>query len=97
MFGSTRCGIDCGMLLANLSNTSQKITVFVTLGKTRQDTLPNQLRPLPDPYTKSDIQVRLDDGAYAGIGSRIVVTGRVCKTTSGDACIGSITKIEAWK
>jgi len=97
MFSSTHCDTDCGMLLANPFNTSQKITIFVTLGESRENTLPNQMRPLPDPYRKSDIQVRLDDGTYAGIGSRITVTGRICETTSGNPCIDRIIKIEAWK
>ncbi len=97
MFSSTICDTDCGMLLANPFDTSQKITIFVTLGESRQNTLPNQMRPLPDPYSKSDIQVRLDDGTYAGISSRVIVTGRICKTTDGDPCISDIIKIEAWK
>lgn len=97
MFSSTSCDTDCGMLFANPFDTSQKITIFVTLGETRQNTLPNQMRPLPDPYSKSDIQVRLDDGTYAGIGSRIIVTGRICETTSGNPCIHHIIKIENWR
>lgn len=97
MFSSTRCDTDCGMLLANPFDTSQKITIFVTLGESRENTLPNQMRPLPDPYSKSDIQVRLDDGTYAGIGSRVIVTGGICETTSGNPCIHDIIKIEAWR
>ncbi len=97
MFGGTYCDTDCGMLLANPTKTSQKITIFVTLGESRENTLPNQMRPLPDPYTKKDIQVRLDDGTYAGIGSRIIVTGSICETTDGDVCIHDILKIEVWK
>ena len=97
MFSSTYCDDNCGMLLTNPFKTSQEITIFVTLGESRQNTLPNQMRPLPDPYSKSDIQVRLNDGTYAGIGSRIIVTGEICETTDGDTCIHDIIKIEAWK
>jgi hypothetical protein len=97
MFGSTHCDSECGMLLKNPLKSSQTITIFVKLGESRQNTLPNQMRPLPDPYSKSDIQVRLDDGTYAGIGSRIIVTGRICETTAGTPCISGVIKIENWK
>lgn len=93
MFGSTYCTETyCGLLLENPAKTSQKVTIFVTLGSEN-----NQMKPLPDPYTKADIQVRLDDGTLALIGYRIRVTGSVCKTTADEPCIGDITKIELFQ
>lgn len=92
MFSSTICDDDCGLLLENPAKPSQKITIFVRVGD-----LPNQMKALFEGYTKSDIQVRLDDGTYAVIGYRIRVTGRVCETTSGNPCISSIEKIELFQ
>jgi len=92
MMSSTYCNHTCGLLLENPANTTQKINVFITVGDQ-----PNQMKPLPNPYTKSDIQVRLDDGTYAVIGFRIRVTGRICETTGGSPCISDITKIELFQ
>lgn len=64
MMSSTYCNHTCGLLLENPADTTQKITIFVNVGDG-----PNQMKPLPDPYTKADIQVRLDDGTYAVIGT----------------------------
>lgn len=89
LFNSTTCDYQCGLLLENPGNTSQKITIFVTVGQN-----PNQMNALPENFTKSDIQVRLDDGTYAGIGYRILVTGRKCTTTNDTPCISEIRKIE---
>jgi uncharacterized RDD family membrane protein YckC len=83
---------ECGLLLENPADTSQKITIFIKAGDG-----PNQLKPVPESYTKGDIQVRLDDGTYAPVGYRIRVTGRVCETTDGDACIHDIRKIELFQ
>ncbi len=83
---------ECGLLLENPDNTSQKITIFIMAGDE-----PNQLKPVPETYTKSDIKVRLDDGTYALVGYRLRVTGRVCKTTDGDACIDAIRKVELYQ
>jgi len=79
-------------LLKNPANPSQDITIFVKVGD-----LPNQMKALFEGYTKSDIQVRLDDGTYAVISYRIRVTGRICETTSGNPCISSIEKIELFQ
>jgi len=92
MIISTYCNHTCGLLLENPANTTQKITIFVTVGDQ-----PSQMKPLPSSYTKSDIQVRLDDGTYAVIGFRIRVTGRICETTSGSPCISDINKIELFQ
>ena len=92
LFSSTRCGEACGLLLENPANAAQKITIFVTVGSE-----PNQMKPLPTSYTKSDIQVRLDDGTFAVIGYRIRVTGSMCLTTSDEPCILDITKIELFQ
>jgi uncharacterized RDD family membrane protein YckC len=92
MFSSTICDDRCGLLLENPANTAQKVTIFVKVGD-----LPNQMKALFEGYTKSDIQVRLDDGTYAVIGYRIRVTGRICETTSGNPCISSIEKIELFQ
>jgi hypothetical protein len=94
LFSSTHCGTTCGLLLGNPANTSQHITIFVSQASEGTTPLPNQMKHLPSSYTKSDIQVRLDDGSYTGIGGIIVVTGRKCKSTTGDSCIDSIQKIE---
>ena len=88
-----RCrNAECGLLLENPGDTSQKITIFITAGDE-----PNQLKPVPETYTKGDIKVRLDDGTYALVGYRLRVTGRVCKTTDGDPCIDAIRKVELYQ
>ena len=92
MMSRTYCNYTCGLLLENPANPSQKITIFVNVGDG-----PNQMIPLPDPYTKADIQVGLDDGTYAVIGFRIRVTGRICETTGGSPCISDIMKIELFQ
>jgi hypothetical protein len=92
MVSSTYCNHTCGLLLENPANTTQKITIFVTVGDQ-----PSQMKPLPNSYTKSDIQVRLDDGTYAVIGFRIRVTGRICQTTSENPCINDILRIELFQ
>jgi hypothetical protein len=94
LMSSTKCTTQgerttCGLLLENPSNPDQKITIFVPVGDQ-----PNQMKPLPETYTKGDIQVRLDDGTYAVVGYRLRVHGRVCITTVNTPCISDITKIE---
>lgn len=91
---STHCSTTCGLLLANPANSGQYITIFVTQAAEGVTPPRNQMKHLPNPYSKSDIQVHLDDGTYASIGEIIVVTGRKCLTTDGDSCINSIQKIE---
>jgi uncharacterized RDD family membrane protein YckC len=92
LFSSTLCSDTCGLLLENPEKPTQKITIFVPVGDGN-----NQMKPLPDSYTKSDIQVRLDDGTLAVIGYRIRVTGRICETTGGEPCISDITKMELFQ
>lgn len=94
MFGSTHCDSECGILLAESSNSSNKITIFVRVAAPGVEPSPNQMKALPDPYEKWDVRIRLNDGTFAFIGQRITVTGKICHTTDGDACISSITKIE---
>ncbi|MGZ9167248.1 MAG: hypothetical protein ACXW4U_18915, partial [Anaerolineales bacterium] len=83
---------ECGLLLENPASPSQTITVFITVGVE-----PNQMKPLPDQYTKSDIQVQLNDGTFAVVGYRLRVTGKVCSSTSKEPCISDITKIELFQ
>jgi len=92
LFASTFCSDTCGLLLENPGNPSQKVTIFVPVGDGN-----NQMKSLPDSYTKSDIQVRLDDGTLAVIGYRMRVTGRVCSTTADEPCINNISKIELFQ
>lgn len=94
LMGSTKCTTlgditTCGLLLENPDNTEQKITIFVKVGDG-----PNQMNPLPESYSQSDIQVHLDDGTTALVGYRLRVRGRVCITTSNNACIEYIDRIE---
>ena len=83
---------ECGLLLENPADASQKITIFILSGDE-----PNQLKPVPEKYSKSDIKVRLDDGTYALVGYRLRVTGMVCETTNGNPCIQSIRKVELYQ
>ena len=94
LFSSTRCGTSCGLLLGNPAKISQTITIFVVQAKEGATPLRNQMKHLPGSYSKSDIQVRMNDGSYAGIGNIIMVTGRKCKTTTDASCIDSIIKME---
>lgn len=94
MFGSTYCDSECGILLAESSNSSNKITIFVRVAAPGVDPSPNQMKALPDPYEKWDVRICLNDGTFAFIGQRIKVTGKICQTTDGNACISSITRIE---
>jgi hypothetical protein len=94
MFKSTYCDTQCGLLLAENSNSSHKITIFVDVAEPDIEPVPNQMKHLPDPYGQWDIRVRLNDGTYAFIGQRITVTGQICNTTDGDVCISDIYKIE---
>jgi len=97
LFSSTHCSYTCGLLLAELPGSSNKVTIFVYVAKEGVEPNPNQMKALPDNYGKWDIRVRLDDGEYAFIGQRITITGRICETTDGDLCISDITKIELAK
>ena len=92
--GRTYCGEQCGLFLENPADPSQKVTIFVDLPIAGSTPAPSQMKPLPDPYEKSDVQVRLNDGTYAFIGFRVRITGRVCETTGGEVCISDITSIE---
>jgi hypothetical protein len=94
MFKSTYCDSECGLLLAEYSGSDNNIAIFVRAAKEGVDPSPNQMKALPNPYTQWDIVVCLDDGTKAYIGNRITVTGRICKTTSGEPCISRIIKIE---
>ena len=89
LMSSTLCDYKCGLLLENPANTAQKIIIFVTIGDN-----PNQMKALPDNYTKGDIQVILDDGSIAMVGYRLIITGSKYTTTSGEPCIYTIRKIE---
>lgn len=92
LMSSTICDYKCGLLLENPDNTNQKITIFVTVGDN-----PNQMKALPDNYTKGDIQITLDDGTLAYVGYRLKVTGSKCTTTEDNPCIYTIRKIEFFK
>ncbi len=97
MFKSTWCGTECGLLLAENSGNSNKITIFVRVAAKGVEPSPNQMKALPDPYSKWDIVICLNDGTLAYIDNRITVTGRICRTTAGEPCISSIIKIEKEK
>jgi len=93
LMSTTRCSLsECGLLLENPARPSQTMTIFVPVGLK-----PNQMKPLIDQYTKSDIQVQLNDGTFAVVGYRIRVTGRVCSTTNKESCISDIIKIELFQ
>jgi hypothetical protein len=94
MFKSTYCDSECGLLLAEYSGSTNKITIFVRVAKEGVDPSPNQMKALPNSYSQWDIVVCLDDGTLAYIGNRITVTGRICKTTTDKPCISNIIKIE---
>jgi hypothetical protein len=94
MFKSTYCDTECGLLFTEYSGSKNKITIFVEVAQPGVAPSPNQMKALPDPYSKWDIVVCLNDGTLAYIGNRITVTGRICKTTSGEPCISHIIKIE---
>jgi len=94
LFSNIYCDSECGLLLAKSANSSNTITIFVRVAQPGVEPVPNQMKALPDLYEKWDVRVRLNDGTYAFIGQRIIVTGRICKTTDGDSCISDITKIE---
>jgi hypothetical protein len=97
LFKSTYCGSECGLLLSEYSGSENKVTIFVSVAKAGIEPSPNQMKALPDNFGKWDVSIRLNDGTYAYIDQRITVTGRICKTTDGDPCISSITKIELEK
>ncbi|RJP54570.1 MAG: hypothetical protein C4583_02230 [Anaerolineaceae bacterium] len=97
MFKSTYCRTECGLLLSENSGSENKITIFVRVAAKGEDPSPNQMKALPDPFSKWDVVICLNDGTLAYIDNRITVTGRVCKTTDGDPCISDITKIEKEK
>jgi hypothetical protein len=97
LFSGTKCDTDCGLLLAEYTNSSKSITIFVEVAEPGVEPVPNQMKALPNPYQKWDIRVRLNDGTYAFIGQRVTVTGRICSTTDGDTCISDIFNIELAK
>jgi hypothetical protein len=94
MFKSTYCGTECGLLLAENSGSENKITIFVRVAAKGVEPSPNQMKALPDPFSKWDVIICLNDRMLAYIDNRITVTGRVCKTTDGAPCISDIIKIE---
>jgi hypothetical protein len=94
VMNSTHCGTTCGLLIENPSNSAQYITIFVVQAAEGATPRPNQMKHLPDSYSRSDIVIRLDDGSYAYVGSMIIVTGRKCVTTVNTSCIDTIQKIE---
>jgi hypothetical protein len=97
MFKSTYCGTECGLLLAEFSGSENKVTIFVRVAAQDVETSPNQMKALPDPFSKWDIIICLDDGSLAYIDNRVTVTGKICKTTTGNPCISDIIKIEKEK
>jgi hypothetical protein len=94
LMGSTHCSATCGLLLENTANPSQTVTIFVELPVGDNTPLPNEMKPLPSSYRKSDIQVRTADGTYAAVGFRLRVTGEICRTTNDEICLTDISKIE---
>jgi hypothetical protein len=97
MFKSTWCDSECGLILAEYSNSPNSITIFVRVAAEGVEPSPNQMKALPDPFSKWDVVICLNDGTLAYIDNRITVTGRICKTTAGTPCISDITKIELEK
>ena len=94
MFSSTYCGNECGLALSEDSYSDNTITIFVKVAKEGVEPSPNQMKALPNPFSKWDIVVCLNDGTLVYIDNRITVTGRICKRTDGEPCISDIIKIE---
>jgi hypothetical protein len=94
MFKSTWCGTECGLLLVEHTGSPNKVTIFVKIAAKGVEPSPNQMKALPDPFSKWDVVLCLNDGTLAYIDNRITVTGKICRTTAGEPCISSITKIE---
>ena len=97
MFSSTYCGNECGLALSEDSYSDYSITIFVRVAKEGVEPSPNQMKALPNPFSKWDIIVCLNDGTLAYIDNRITVTGKICRRTDGEPCISSIIKIEKEK
>lgn len=97
MFSSTYCGNECGLALSEDSYSDNTITIFVKVAKEGVEPSPNQMKALPNPFSKWDIIICLNDGTLAYIDNRITVTGKICRRTDGEPCISSIIKIEKEK
>jgi hypothetical protein len=87
-------GETCSVVLKNIENTEDYISIFINLPPEGATPAPNQMKGLFEGFQQSDIRVRTDDGSYALIKYRIRVHGRICETTDGSPCITDITKIE---
>jgi hypothetical protein len=97
--GSTHCSTGatarCGISLVDPTDRSRSIPIFVYTPLTGNTPAPNEMFELPALYSDSDLKVRASTGEVVGNGARVRVTGQVCQTTDGMACISQITEIKS--
>lgn len=86
MPSSVSCDTNCNLYLVDYQDPSKKLIIFVNLAK-EVSPAPGEMKRLPYNYKKSDLAVALADGGYAGHGTDVRLTGKVCETTRGTICL----------
>jgi hypothetical protein len=76
--------VFCNSDLANASNDKDRIVLYL-----QEYT---QIQPMPNPYTENNLQVRLDNGEWAGHGTLVRITGTIYSI--GGGALYNITSIE---
>jgi hypothetical protein len=84
----------CSVVLKNIDNTSEHISIFIDIPAEGATPAPNEMKGLFEGFQQSDIRVRTADGTYALVNYRIRIQGHICETTDGSPCITDISKIE---
>lgn len=94
-FSNTFCdNRTCSVLLENIDDSSQHMSIFVNAAAEGKNPEPNQMKRLMEGFREADVMIMAEDGVYAMVGYRIRVEGRVCDTTEGNKCVKSITSIK---
>ena len=84
---STNCDDNCGLQLVDYKDPDKVLTVFVDVGGQNGIPEPNHMLRLPSRYETDSLKVGLSGGGVAGDDASVILTGRICETTTGKICL----------
>jgi hypothetical protein len=84
---STNCDDSCGLQLVDYKDSNNVLTIFVDVGTQNGIPEPGHMLRLSYMYEMDDLKVGLSNGGIAGNGASVILTGRICETTTGKLCL----------
>jgi hypothetical protein len=79
-------------VLTDTYDLAISITIYVTVDQ-QGELDKNRMSPLPASFTNTDVMLKTNTGEIISPVTPITITGRICGTVDGEACIDHITKI----